>query len=60
MPDRVGTKAAWGSRYPHHDTSTPEEARGMLQDEGVDSTTVDRLLGGYAAEIFRLDVPATV
>jgi predicted TIM-barrel fold metal-dependent hydrolase len=60
MPDRIGTKAAWGSRYPHHDTSTPEEARGMLQDEGVDSTTVDRLLGGYAAEIFRLDIPATV
>jgi hypothetical protein len=60
MPDRIGSKAAWGSRYPHHDTSTPEEARRMLQDEGVDSTTVDRLLGGHAAEIFQLDIPATV
>ena len=58
MPDRVGDKAAWGSRYPAHDTSTPEEARTMLETLGADGALVDRLLGGYAAELFRLEVPA--
>jgi predicted TIM-barrel fold metal-dependent hydrolase len=59
MPDRLGDKAAWGSRYPHHDTGTPAEARTMLEAEGVDADTVDRLMGGNAAELFGLEVPAT-
>ena len=56
-PDRIGTKAARGSRYPAHDTSTPAEARTMLERDGVDQATIDRLLGGYASELFRLQVP---
>ncbi len=58
MPDRLGQKAAWGSRYPNHDTSTPAEARAMLLGEGVDEPTVDALLGGHAAALFDLPVPA--
>jgi predicted TIM-barrel fold metal-dependent hydrolase len=58
MPDRIGDKAAWGSRYPAHDTSTPAEARAMLEGEGVDAATIERLLGGYAAELFDIRVPA--
>lgn len=57
MPDRLGAKAAWGSRYPNHDASGPDEARAMLEGEGVDAETIDRLMGGNAAELFRLDVP---
>ncbi len=57
MPERLGTKAAWGSRYPHHDTSTPQEARAMLEAEGVEASTIEALLGGHAAELFRLEVP---
>ena len=57
MVDRIGDKAAWGSRYPHHDTGTPAEARAMLEAEDVDPVVIDRLLGGYAAEIFGLPVP---
>jgi uncharacterized protein len=57
MPDRLGDKAAWGSRYPYHDTSTPAEARAMLHDEGVDESTVAALLGGHAVELFRLQAP---
>ncbi|HSS11622.1 MAG TPA: amidohydrolase family protein [Acidimicrobiales bacterium] len=60
MPDRLGSKAAWGSRYPQHDTSSPAEAHDMLEAEGVDSATIDRLLGGHAADIFHLDVAAAV
>jgi predicted TIM-barrel fold metal-dependent hydrolase len=58
MVKRIGEKAAWGSRYPNHDTGTPSEARQMLEDFGVEAATVDRLLGGYAAEIYGLPVRA--
>jgi uncharacterized protein len=58
MVDRIGDKAAWGSRYPNHDTGTPEEARAMLESSGVGASTIDRLMGGYASEIFGLPVPA--
>jgi uncharacterized protein len=58
MVDRIGAKAAWGSRYPNHDTGTPAEARAMLDSCGVPEATIDRLLGGYAAEIFGIAVPA--
>jgi predicted TIM-barrel fold metal-dependent hydrolase len=58
MPDVLGDKAAWGSRYPYHDTSTPAETRTMLEEEGVDAAMIDRLLGGNATELFDLKVPA--
>ena len=58
MPDRLGDKAAWGSRYPNHDAAGPDEARTMLEAEGVDAAMIDRLMGGNAAELFRLQVPA--
>lgn len=57
MPDRLGSKAAWGSRYPEHDTSTPDEARSMLEHEGVDEATIAALMGGHAGELFRLEAP---
>jgi predicted TIM-barrel fold metal-dependent hydrolase len=56
MPDRIGTKAAWGSRYPQHDTGTPQEAREMLESEGVDQATIDQLMGEHAVELFGLPV----
>jgi uncharacterized protein len=56
MVDRIGDKAAWGSRYPQHDTGTPDEARSMLEEHGVEASTIDRLLGGHAADIFGLRV----
>jgi predicted TIM-barrel fold metal-dependent hydrolase len=58
MPDRIGDKAAWGSRYPAHDSSTAVEARTMLESEGVDASTIERLLGGYAGDFFRMVMPA--
>jgi predicted TIM-barrel fold metal-dependent hydrolase len=60
MPQRIGTKSGWGSRYPQHDASTPDEARQMLESEGVDSATIEAMMGGRAAELFGLSVPATV
>jgi predicted TIM-barrel fold metal-dependent hydrolase len=49
MPDVFGDVAAWGSRYPNHDTGTVEEARGMLVRWGVGEDVVGKYLGGNAA-----------
>jgi predicted TIM-barrel fold metal-dependent hydrolase len=58
MPDRLGDKAAWGSRYPHHDASGPADARRMLEDHHVEETMIDRLLGGNATNLFGLAINA--
>jgi len=54
MPDVLGEKAAWGSRYPNHDAAGPDEPRAMLADQGVDQSTIDALLGGHAKTLFGL------
>jgi hypothetical protein len=54
MPDVFGEVAAWGSRYPRHDTSTLEETRAMLAKHGVAESTVGAYLGGNAARHFGL------
>jgi predicted TIM-barrel fold metal-dependent hydrolase len=58
MPDVLGGKAAWGSRYPQHDAAGPDEAVRMLYDNGVEPAIIDRLMGGNAADLFDLHVPA--
>jgi predicted TIM-barrel fold metal-dependent hydrolase len=58
MPDIFADKAAWGSRYPHHDAAGPGEATRMLEDHGVDQAVIDRMLGGNAADLFGLSVGA--
>jgi predicted TIM-barrel fold metal-dependent hydrolase len=60
MADRIGDKAAWGSRYPHHDAGIPADAIAMLERYGVDQPTIDRLMGGHAADLFGLKAAAAV
>jgi predicted TIM-barrel fold metal-dependent hydrolase len=54
MPDVFGRVAAWGSRYPNHDTGTVEEALGTFERFGVPEATIARYLGGNAIEHFGL------
>ena len=54
MPDVFGGVAAWGSRYPRHDTGTLEEARAMLAEHRVAAATVDGYLCGNATRQFGL------
>ena len=54
MPDVFGEVAAWGSRYPQHDTGTVEEALATFARHGVPETTRAKYLGGNAARHFRL------
>ncbi|MEX0666391.1 MAG: amidohydrolase family protein [Acidimicrobiia bacterium] len=52
LVDEIAAKAAFGSRYPNHDTSTSAEARSMLGGNGIDQKTADALMGGNAAALF--------
>jgi len=54
MPDVFGEVAAWGSRYPQHDTGTVEEALATFARHGVPETTRAKYLGGNAARHFGL------
>ena len=54
MPDVFENVAAWGSRYPNHDTGTVEEARATLGKHGVPEATVGKYLGGNAVRHFGL------
>lgn len=56
LVDEIGPNAAFGSRYPNHDAATPAEARAMLDANGVDTATADKLMGGNAQGLF--DLPA--
>jgi predicted TIM-barrel fold metal-dependent hydrolase len=50
---RVG---AWGSRYPHHDATTPDEARDLLARHGVPPDAQAAMLAGNAARTYGLTV----
>jgi predicted TIM-barrel fold metal-dependent hydrolase len=59
LPDLFVRNAAWSSRYPNHDATTPAEAISMLRQHDVNEDDIARLMGGNAAELFRLSpVPA--
>lgn len=58
QPDFFGEKAAWGSRYPHHDTSAPHEAIALCERYGMEAELVARVMGGNAAELFGISIPA--
>jgi predicted TIM-barrel fold metal-dependent hydrolase len=46
--------AAWGSRYPHHDASEPQEAITLCERYGLSPQAQAKLLGGNAARFFGL------
>jgi predicted TIM-barrel fold metal-dependent hydrolase len=54
LPEVFENVAAWGSRYPNHDTGTVEEALATLARYAVPETTVAKYLGGNALRHFGL------
>lgn len=54
LPDTFGNIAAWGSRYPHHDASPPEEAIANLRKWKLPDDVVAGYMGGNAAKHFGL------
>jgi len=55
LTDMFENVAAWGSRYPNHDTGTVDEALGTMARYQVPSATVAKYLGGNALRHFGLD-----
>ena len=55
MPDVFENVAAWGSRYPNHDTGTVEEARATMARWRVPEVIVAKYLGGNASRHLGLD-----
>jgi predicted TIM-barrel fold metal-dependent hydrolase len=53
MFQRMG---CWGSRYPHHDASAPQEAITALQESGVPEATIAGLMGANAARVYGVEL----
>ena len=54
LTDTYGEVAAWGSRYPHHDASSPAEAIDNLKKWQPPADVLARYMGGNAAKHFAL------
>ncbi len=54
LPGHFAAKGAWGSRYPHHDASTPAEAMAMLERSDVPPEVVEQMMGANASALFGL------
>jgi predicted TIM-barrel fold metal-dependent hydrolase len=52
LPDDFAEKVVWGSRYPHHDTTSAWDAIELLNAARVEERIMARMLGGNAAEQF--------
>jgi len=52
QPEQFEEKIIWGSRYPHHDTTSAWDAIDKLTAANVAPATIARMLGGNAAEQF--------
>ncbi len=52
LTDTYGEVAAWGSRYPQHDASSPAEAIENLRKWNVPDATLAGYMGGNAGRLF--------
>src|SRR5437660_8614487 len=52
LPHNFAEKIVWGSRYPHHDTTSALDAIATLRNARVADSTIARMLGGNATAQF--------
>lgn len=60
LPHQFAEKIIWGSRYPHHDTTSAWDAIQQLTKANVDESTMARMLGRNAAEQFGIKLMQAV
>ena len=53
-------KVIWGSRYPHHDTTSAWDAIEMLTHANVEESLIARMMGENAAQQFGIQLVQTV
>lgn len=56
LPQTFAAKVVWGSRYPHHDTTSGRDALDKLLSANVDEALLAQMLGGNAAMQFGLEL----
>ncbi len=49
LPQDFAAKIVWGSRYPHHDTTSATDAIAQLRGAAVPEAMIARMMGGNAA-----------
>ena len=54
LPHTFEAKVVWGSRYPHHDTTSAWDAIQTLANADVEESSIARMMGANAAEQFGL------
>jgi predicted TIM-barrel fold metal-dependent hydrolase len=59
LGDFFANKGAWGSRYPNHDASSPQDAIDLCERYHISDQVTARLLGINAAELFGFSVVGT-
>jgi predicted TIM-barrel fold metal-dependent hydrolase len=60
LPDDFAEKIVWGSRYPHHDTTSAWDAIETLSRAHVDEATLARMFGANAATQFGISLTSAV
>jgi predicted TIM-barrel fold metal-dependent hydrolase len=50
--DMFQQMGCWGSRYPHHDASAPQETVTKLEQAGVSDAVIAALMGANAARVY--------
>ena len=60
VPHDFAEKIVWGSRYPHHDTTSAWDAIETLSAARVEEPIISRMLGGNAAEQFGIELKQIV
>lgn len=56
LPEEFASKVIWGSRYPHHDTTSARDAIAMLRESNVAESTIARMMGSNAAQQFGINL----
>jgi len=60
LPHDFAAKVVWGSRYPHHDTTSAWDAIALLTQANVEESLIARMLAGNAAQQFGIQLVQTV
>ena len=57
LPQDFAAKIVWGSRYPHHDTTSAADAIAQLRNAAVPEDLIARMMGGNAAAQLGVELP---
>lgn len=57
LPEPYAAKVMWGTRYPHHDTTSAWDAVVLLSQANIPEALTARMPGGDAVQLFGI-VPA--